>query len=180
MVLYFLTGNKNKFFEVKKILSGIDLQQKEIDLVEIQETNSKKVIEHKLEEAKKHIKEEIIIEDTSLHFDCLNGLPGPLIKWFEKKLDLKVIYDLIKNFDNKTAFAKTIIAYSDGIENKFFEGIVEGKIVSPRGEKDFGWGPIFLPNGFDKTFGEMKKSEKNNISMRKIALEKFKEYYLNK
>jgi inosine triphosphate pyrophosphatase len=180
MVLNVLTGNKNKFLEIEKILNKIDVQQKEIDLVEIQETSSKKVIEHKLEEAKKYINGEIIIEDTSLHFNCINGLPGPLIKWFEKNLSINQIYNLVKNFEDKTAIAKTIIAYSNGEKNEFFEGIIEGKIVSPRGEKDFGWGPIFQPIALEKTFGEMEKEEKNKISMRKIALEKFQEYYLNK
>lgn len=61
-------------------------------------------------------------------------------------------------------------------ENIYFEGIIKGKIVKPRGESNFGWDPIFVPEGFGKTFAEMGVEEKNKISHRKIVLEKLKKY----
>jgi inosine/xanthosine triphosphate pyrophosphatase family protein len=77
--IYFITGNKNKFAEVKNMLP--EVEQLELDLEEIQEFDAHKVIQAKMKEAFKHYKsgDAFIIEDTSLYLDGLNGLPGPLI-----------------------------------------------------------------------------------------------------
>jgi len=65
----------------------------------------------------------------------------------------------------------------DGKEMKIVTGKIDGTIsISPQGDKGFGWDPIFIPNGYSKTFGEMEMFEKSKISMRKIALEKLREY----
>ena len=80
MSLYFITGNKNKFEEVKSILP--EIEQLDVDLPEIQDIDAQNIIRFKLLEALRHHAGEFIVEDTSLYFDCLKGLPGPLIKWF--------------------------------------------------------------------------------------------------
>ena len=173
--IIFITGNKEKLKEAQKIIPK--LIGKDIDLPEIQEVDAKKVIEVKLKEAYKHHKGEYIVEDTSLYFDCLNGLPGPLIKWFLEKIGNKKLYELVKKFKNNKAKAKTFIGYIDKRSKvKYFEGIINGKIVSPKGNNGFGWDKIFMPNGFKKTFAQMTIEEKNNISMRKKALQKFIQY----
>jgi len=59
-----------------------------------------------------------------------------------------------------------------------FVGRTEGRIVLPRGPKDFGWDPVFLPDGFDQTFAEMSKDVKNSISHRRRALNKLNEYLM--
>lgn len=177
--IIFITGNKGKLAEAQSIIPGII--NKEIDLPEIQETDARKVIKAKLLEARKHHSGEYIIEDTSLYFDCLNGLPGPLIKWFLEKLGDKKLSEIAEKLGNDGAEAKTIIGYidkDDGIE--YFEGSIKGKIVPPKGEGGFGWDKIFMPDGFEKTFAEMTPEEKNKISMRKIALTKLAEYLKTK
>lgn len=176
--LYFITGNKNKFAEVKAIIP--EVEQLEIDLEEIQETDAQKIIQAKLREALKHHKGSFIIEDTSLYLDCLGGLPGPLIKWFMQKLGVKGISAIAEKMKNNRAEAKTIIGYAKNEKDiHFFEGSIKGEIVKPSGETTFGWDPIFKPNGYDKTFQEMTKEEKNQISMRRIAVEKLK-MFMNK
>jgi len=77
--------------------------------------------------------------------------------------------------------AKTTIGYSNRkSEISFFESTIKGKLVAPRGETGWGWDPVFQPDGYDKTFGEMTMEQKNELSMRRIALEKLKEYLKNK
>jgi len=191
--LYFITGNKNKFQEVKSILqeNNIEVEQLELDLDEIQETDARKVIEHKMKEALKKKTGNFIIEDTSLYIKSLNGLPGPLIKWFmqklgnegiwrvsdTKKLGEEKISEIGKDLEDNGAEAKTIIGYSDSKGKiMFFEGSIKGKIVKPSGPTSFGWDPIFMPENSDKTFQEMSREEKNKISMRRIAAEKLGEY----
>lgn len=173
MVIHFITGSKNKFAEIQAILD--EVEQLDIDLPEIQEIDAHKIIRAKLEEALKHKKEAFMVEDTSLYFDALNGLPGPLIKWFMKTAGNDGLFKIADAFKNYGAEAKTIIGYTDGSGNiEFFEGSVRGAIVAPRGETSFGWDPIFQPEGRDKTFAEMTADEKNAFSMRKLAAEKLK------
>jgi len=173
--LYFITGNKNKFAEVKAIIP--EVEQIELDLQEIQETDANKIVETKLKEALKHHKGNFIIEDTSLYFNGLNGLPGPLIKWFMEKIGIEGLWKLAEATEDTKAEAKTIIGYAkDPNEIHFFEGSIKGEIVKPSGPIKFGWDPIFKPNGYNKTFQEMTGEEKNKISMRRIALEKLNNY----
>jgi len=174
-MIYFITGNKNKFAEVKAILP--EVKQLDIDLPEIQEIDAKEIIKEKLLEALKHKKGEFIVEDTSLYLDCLNGLPGPLIKWFLQTIGNDGLANLADKLGNDKAVAKTIIGYAKNSEKiYFFEGVIQGKIVRPKGDSNFGWDPIFLPDGHKKTFAEMSREEKNKISMRRNALNKLKKF----
>ena len=153
-----------------------DVESLDIDLPEIQSLDAHEIIEAKLKEAQKHQTGEFIVEDTSLYFEGLNSLPGPLIKWFMKTVGNEGLYKMSEAFGNFNAEAKTIIGYSDTQKNiSFYEGNIKGTIVTPRGE-GFGWDPIFQPEGYDKTFGDLSAEEKNSFSMRKIAVEKLKEF----
>ncbi|NMB66726.1 non-canonical purine NTP pyrophosphatase [Candidatus Woesearchaeota archaeon] len=177
MTLYFITGNKGKFEEVKCILPNVE--QLDLDLPEIQDIDGKKIIKAKLLEALKHKKEELIVEDTSLYFNCLNGLPGPLIKWFMKAIGNEGLFNLVERFGNFKAEAKTIIGYAKNEkEIHYFEGSIKGTIVFPKGKLGFGWDSIFQPIGYSKSFAELTSEEKNEISMRKIALLKLKEFIM--
>jgi inosine triphosphate pyrophosphatase len=176
--IYFITGNKNKFSEIKAIIP--EVEQLEIDLDEIQETDAYAIIKHKMKEALKHHSGPFIIEDTSLYIKSLNDLPGPLIKWFMQKLGSEGIYQLVEKYENRKAEARTVIGYAKNQnEIHFFEGSIKGEIVKPSGETNFGWDPIFKPNGHDQTFQQMTREEKNKISMRRIAAQKLKEFLEN-
>ncbi len=178
-MLYFITWNKNKFIEVQAVIKNI--KQMNIDLAELQEIDPHKIIEAKLIEARKHHDGEFIVEDTSLYMDCLNWLPWPLIKWFEKKLGNEWIFEIAKKHDNYKVIAKTLIGYWDSNwEIQFFEGILEWKIIKPEFESDFGWAPIFCPEWYDCSFAELSIKERNNMSMRWQALDKLKEFLDNK
>lgn len=172
-MLYFITWNKNKFIEVQDILP--DIEQMDIDLPELQEVDPHKIIQAKLIEARKHHTGEFIVEDTSLYLDCLNGLPGPLIKWFLETIWNEWLFEIAKKFDNYKARAKTLIWYSDSKgEIKFFEGILEWDIIQPEVESNFGRSPIFRPNWYHCSYAEISIEEKSTMSMRWKALNKLK------
>lgn len=180
MTLKFITGNKNKFREIQDVLEGIVLEQVTLDLDEIQDMDEKKIIEHKAKQALKTIEPPFIVEDTSFYFECFDyKFPGPFIKFFETYYKAKGLYELAKQFGKLKAKGKTIIAYikKDG-EILYFEGHHEGDLVEPRGDKDFGYGTVFQPNGQTKTFGEMERPEKYNYSARGEASRKLKEFLL--
>ena len=85
---------------------------------------------------------------------------------------------MIKNFDDKTAYAQCIFAFCEGpdAEPIVFTGRCNGSIVEPRGENMFGWDPVFQPDGFDQTFAEMDAETKHGISHRGNALLQVKQF----
>lgn len=173
-MLYFITGNQKKFEEVQAILGG-DLEMLNIDLDEIQELDAKKIIEHKLQQAFLHHDGPFIVEDTSLYLDGLQGLPGPFIKWFLKTVGNEGVYKFAEASGNNKATAKTFLGYAkDKNTVQYFEGIIAGTIVPPRGPDNFGWDVVFQPDGYEQTFAEMSSDQKNQISMRKLAAEQLK------
>lgn len=175
MKLFYITSNVGKFRDAKLIIP--EIEKIDIDLPEIQEINPKKIIEAKLIEAKKQKEGRFMITDGSLYLEAIPGLPGPLIKWFEKTIGNKGLFQLAKKMGNFDACAKVIVGYIDN-QNKinYFEGEIRGKIVKPRGLNGFGWDEIFQPKGYKKTFAEMTIEEKNKISHGRIAFEKLREY----
>lgn len=170
-----ITGNKSKYQEMARFIPGLKVI--DFDLPEIQEVDAHKVIVAKLTAAQKHAKHNYIVEDTSLYLDCLNGLPGPLIKWFQATIGIEGIADLAQKYNNTKASAKTVIGYMSVTgEMKYFEGVSHGNIVMPRGESGFGWDPIFQPQGYTVTHARMTHQQKAAVSMRKIAARKLAEY----
>ena len=174
-VLFFLTGSAEKLQEVRDLLPGVE--GIEMDLPELQELDAHQIIAAKLAEAQKRQAGALIVEDTSLSLDAMNGLPGPLVKWFLKAIGLQGIYHLTKACHSTRATARTIIGYAaeDGSVH-FFEGSLTGTLVPPRGENGFGWDPIFQPDGSAKTFAEMTPEEKGQWSMRRKAVALLREY----
>ncbi len=179
MPLYFITSNKAKFQEAKEILP--QLEQLDIDLPEIQEIDIKKVVQEKLKEAFKYHQGEYIVDDASLSLSCLNGLPGPLIKWFWQKLGAQGLFALAKKYNDFRAEAQTAIGYiNQKGKIKIFLGAIKGKIVDPQEQKGENWDIIFCPQGQKKSFAQMSLKEKNKISQRGIALRKLAKYLKNK
>jgi inosine triphosphate pyrophosphatase len=177
MKLCFVTGNKLKFEEDRAILAGhgIDVEHVKMDLPEIQ-ADPPEIARHKARIAAEKTGKPCFVDDTALCFNALNGLPGEYIKFFADKLGLVNLVKLLDGFEDKTAKAMAVVAYCvPGSEPVVFEGVVSGVIVPPRGKR-FVWDPIFQPDGFEQTYAEMPQEEKNKISHRKKAMDKFVKY----
>jgi non-canonical purine NTP pyrophosphatase (RdgB/HAM1 family) len=173
--MYFLSWNAHKFAEMRLLLP--ELEQVDIHLPEIQSLDPKEVIQHKLEAGIAQLPgKKLIVEDTSLVISSRWGLPGPFIKRFLQTVKDVGIWQMVKNFPDKKAFGRSMIGYFDGENLHFFEWIVHGQIVEPIVSSPFGRDALFLPDGYDKTFGHMTMEEKNKISHRANALRKFMEF----
>src|SRR5689334_4563003 len=130
-MLYFITGNAGKFAEFKAALPKI--KQLDLELDEIQSLDPQAVIAHKLEQAAGEHNGEFIVEDTSLCLESLGGLPGTMIKWFQKAMGLQGIADLAACYEDQTAVARTTIGYRDPKgESHYFVGEIRGRVVQPR------------------------------------------------
>jgi XTP/dITP diphosphohydrolase len=117
-------------------------------------------------------------DDTGLCVDILNGAPGVYsARYAGSKKNAqdnmnKILLEL-KDKTNRKAHFKTVIAYKSAQSEIYFTGICEGKILKkPRGEKGFGYDPIFQPNGYNQSFAEMSSKTKNEISHRGLATQK--------
>lgn len=182
--IHFATGNKKKLEEVVAILAAgqqlpFSVEPAKLDLPELQ-GEPEEISKEKCRIAAKQLGAAVMVEDTSLCFNALKGLPGPYIKWFLEKLGHDGLNRMLAGFEDKSAYAQCIFAYSPGpdAEPITFVGRTEGKIVPARGPADFGWDPVFLPDDFDTTYAEMDKDVKNTISHRYRALDKLRDYLL--
>ncbi|KAH7301119.1 hypothetical protein KP509_23G012900 [Ceratopteris richardii] len=99
-------------------------------------------------------------------------------KWFLQKTGPEGLNNMLAAYEDKTAYALCIFSLSLGPDHEptSFEGRTEGKIVPARGPNDFGWDPVFQPHGYNLTYAEMPKEEKNKISHRRRALDKLREH----
>ena len=121
----------------------------------------------------------VLVEDTSLCFNAYKGLPGPYIKWFLKSVGPEGLAKMVEPFPDKTGYAMCIIAYmSPELEKpRLFIGRTPGRIVEPRGSRDFGWDPVVQPDGYDQTYAELPKEIKNTISHRFRAIDAMREFF---
>jgi len=176
MEVYFVTSSNEKVREAEEIL-GIKLKQIKLNLKEIQSLDVKEVATDKARRAFSIIKKPVIVEDTGLYIESLNGFPGALIKWVLKTIGNKGLCKIVGR--NRKAIAKTCVCFFDGRKCKVFSGNINGKIAKrPRGNEGFGWDSIFIPEGYTKTFAELGTKEKNKISMRRKAFLKLREFLL--
>ena len=172
-IINFLSSNTHKYEELtqifKKEFPDIEIRQVKIDLPELQ-GYPEEIVKDKLKYAlnSKAKGNPILVEDTSLCFNSYGGLPGAYIKYFLNNIKPEGLYKMICAFDDHSAYAQSIFGLQKNKKGGpiLFIGKTEGEIVEPRGSFDFGWDPCFLPKGFNKTYGEMSKDEKNEISHR--------------
>jgi len=139
----------NKVAYLKKAL-GIELEHHKLDLDEIQSVDPIEVIEHKVKQAFDILHKPVLVEDTSLFFNALDGLPGPFIKFFvTAKNGQDIMCRMLDGFDDRSAYASAVYAYYDGIEMHVFKGRLNGTIAqTPRGGGGYGWDAVFEPEGY--------------------------------
>ena len=162
----FVTGNSHKLDEACRIL-GFELNSKDIDLPEIQSLDLLVVLEAKAHEATRHLSGPILVEESSLGLDSLNGFPGPLIKWMLQSVGPAEIAELGDKLGDTRATAECALLYRD-LDRQFVgRGRVQGTLtLPPRGSRGFGWDPVFVPDDEFRTFGELPDHHKDVISHR--------------
>ena len=157
----FITGNQNKVDYLRRTL-GIELNIQNIELDEIQSADPREVVAHKVRQAYEIINQPVLVEDTSLSFNALDGLPGPFVKFFRTAHNgLEMMCRMLDGFEDRSAYATAIYAYYDGKELHTFAGRLNGIIADhPRGEGGYGWDAIFEPEGYGgRTRAELTPEE---------------------
>lgn len=168
-----VTGNQGKLRELQAIFPGnIKLIAQDLDLPEIQSLDSEEIIRDKLQKAYTIAKEPVIAEDVSAGLACLDGLPGPFVKYFVKKLGRDALWRLAEPCDDKSVRITCTMGYYDGQDFFIVEGVLDGSVTQPRGENGFGFDFAVVPKGEERTMAEMTPAEKNSISHRGAAVRK--------
>ena len=190
MKLVFATNNSNKIAEVSNLISNqiSIISLKDIgcneDIVESEDT----IIDNAILKAnyiKNNYGYDCFADDTGLEVDFLNGRPGVYSKRFAgenstDELNMKKLLECMEESKNRNARFRTVIALNINNQVITFTGVCEGEILKQRkGNNGFGYDPIFLPKGYNNSFGEMSIIEKNEIAHRSKAVKKLINY-LNK
>ena len=190
MKLVFATHNQNKFREVKSLMpSHIELLSlTDIDCHEdIPETEN--TIEGnaalKAQFVKENYNYDCFADDTGLEVSALNNEPGVYSARYagpenDAKANMQKLLINLAQAENRQACFKTAIVLLLNGKKELFLGFCEGTITHEgRGDGGFGYDPIFLPKGFDKTFAEMSLEQKSEIGHRGKAIRKLIDYLSN-
>ena len=180
--LYMVTRNRGKFAEAREELArfGIELRQIEGDKLEVQSEDVVEVARRAAEDAYRRYGVPLIVDDTGLYIEALNGFPGPYSSYVIRKIGLEGVLKLMEGVANRRACFRTAVAYADGAGVVHFVGEACGTIAErPRGASGFGYDPIFVPDGETRTYAEMTVEEKNRVSHRGRALRSFAAWYLS-
>ena len=188
MKIVFATNNKHKLEEIKDILG------KDFEIVSLAEIGCHEDIPETgltLEENARqkstyiveHYNHDCFADDTGLEVDALNGEPGVHSARYAEGTDhdsesnMRKLLSKMSNVKDRTARFRTVISLIiNGVEHQF-EGRVEGRIATEKhGTEGFGYDPIFIPEGYDKSFAELGEEVKNQISHRARAVKKLAEY----
>lgn len=183
--LIFATSNQGKIAEIKAIFPNAEFLPLPIDCTEPQPQGLKlsDAIEVALLKAKNAftlLKKCVIVEDTALFIESLNGFPGSLVKFSTETLSAReALCRSIPANASRAAHAHCILAWHDGTNDHHVIGTISGAISfapeSKAGEDPFGWDDIFIPSGESKTFFKLPSSYKLKNSMRTKALNKLKD-----
>ena len=188
MKIVFATNNKHKLEEIKDIL-GKNFEIVSLTEIgcheDIPETGStlQENARQKSTYVVEHYNQNCFADDTGLEVEALGGEPGVYSARYAEGTDhdseanMRKLLTKMEGQSNRKACFRTVISLIiDGVEHQF-EGKVEGRIATEKhGKEGFGYDPIFIPEGYDKSFAELGEEIKNQISHRARAVKKLAEY----
>jgi XTP/dITP diphosphohydrolase len=177
--IIFASTNEGKYKEILSILrdSGIGIDFVRFKSTEIQSEILEDVALEKSKVAYEKIGQPLIVEDTGLFINSLNGFPGPYSSYVFQTIGNMGILDLLSNKKNRSALFRTVIAYNDGNVKMTFTGETKGVISDRITEGGWGYDPIFTPEGSSFTYGQQGITNKISVSHRTRALNSFAEWY---
>jgi len=126
--LKFVTSNSDKVREASDILECSLDQVSGLNIDEIQASDIKQIVTHKAQQAFDELRCPVLVEDSGLSFTAWNGLPGPLIKWFEISVGCPGLLKMLEGFENREAFAVCVAVVFDGQEMLLARGDRRGKL----------------------------------------------------
>ncbi|HVS16017.1 MAG TPA: non-canonical purine NTP pyrophosphatase [Thermoanaerobaculia bacterium] len=150
-----VTGNDDKRREAERIL-GRPVEAVSVELPEIQSLDLGAVLREKAEEAWRRVGRPLVVEETGLELSGLNGFPGPLVKWMLEAIGPAGVARVAIASGDARGRACCAMIYRDERGAVLGEGADRGRlVVPPRGDRGFGWDPVFEPEESAHTYGEL-------------------------
>ncbi len=178
-----VTSNEGKLREFRVLAAeyGVEVYPIRARKPEIQADDVRVIATASAAALMQHIREPFIVEDAGLFIDALNGFPGPYSAYVLRTIGVNGILKLMEGIRDRSARFVAAIAYADSeVGVKVFTGEVRGTIATEaRGAGGFGFDPIFVPEGWSRTFAEVGPEEKSRISHRGRAFRALMEWLLS-
>jgi XTP/dITP diphosphohydrolase len=178
-MIRFVTTNKGKFGEVSRMLkdAGFDCEMLDLDYPEIQSDSLEEVVKSAMVSLSGNVEGDFLIDDSGLFIHSLGGFPGVYSSYVYHTIGLDGVLKVLEGSEDRDAEFRCCFGLHWKGEVRLFVGAVKGTVIhEKRGEAGFGYDPIFVPAGEEKTFAEIPAEEKNKISHRGVALEKVLEF----
>jgi XTP/dITP diphosphohydrolase len=181
MKIYFATSSVWKARELDDFLStappatrgGTELLVYSSDLPEVLDCDIDRIVTQKAIDGYQQLALPCVVEHSGLLMDALPGLPGGLGQIIWKSIGDRMC-DFLRSDDSRAATARSVIGYCDGRHITLFAGETRGHVADrARGDYAFNWDPIFIPDGSDRTYGEMGLQAKRETSPVHKAWRKF-------
>jgi len=175
-----MTQNQHKLTELRPLFKRFDVsfETTSVEKLEIRADDVETVAHEAAITAYDVLKRPVVLDDTGLFIDALNGFPGTYSAYILKTIGTTGILRLMNNIDKRNAEFVTAVGYADGDAVRTFVGVMPGNIArAPAGEEGFGYDPIFVPQDETRTYAQLSLLEKVNISHRTKAFRKFLDWY---
>lgn len=187
MKIIFATNNAHKLSEVQAVLGeGFELVTPRMCGIEEDIPETASTLEGNASQKSHYLYErtglDCFADDTGLEVEALGGEPGVHSARYatdghDFAANNRLLLKNLEGVENRRARFRTVISLIERGEEHLFEGIVEGHIIDHEsGSEGFGYDPLFVPEGFDRTFAEMSAEEKNAVSHRGRAVRKLVAY----
>lgn len=176
----FVTSNLGKVKEFKQILEPeIKVNHIEISYPELRSDNPEEIAKMSAEMLANEVKKAVVVEDSGLFINALNDFPGTCSAYIHKRIGLKGIIKLMKDIKERECTYKSAVAFCEPNKKAIsFLGEEKGKVSEKiKGSFGFGHDPIFIPEGKDKTYGEIKNCEEIK-KFRRMAVLKLRKYLI--
>jgi XTP/dITP diphosphohydrolase len=180
LYITFITGNQHKVKEAQGIFHQFNIEVEHVDLgyPEIQ-GELIDVARFGAVDAARRLGRPVIVEDAGLFIKALNWFPGTYSSYVQDTLGNQGILKLMNNVKDRYAEFRSVIGFATPkTEPETFLGVVGGQIAhQEKGDHGFAYDPLFVPEGYSQTFGELTRKEKNEFSHRRRSLEYFAQWY---
>lgn len=183
--IYLVTGNSGKVASLQRKLEKYDInvEQKKMDLFEIQANTLEEVSIDKAKQAFKILNKPLVVDDSGFFINDLNGFPGVYTKYILESIGVNGIMDIMSNKENRKCFFESVVTFID-INGKVtvFKGDIEEGFISNEidtQERTEAWSElwkIFIPSGYDKTLSQFTPEERKERSFKKNGSTAFKKF----
>ena len=187
MKIVFATNNAHKLAEVQAVLGdAYELVTPRMCGVEEEIPETQPTLEGNASEKSHYLRArtglDCFADDTGLEVEALNGAPGVHSARYASDghdfaANNRLLLRNLEGQTNRRARFRTVISLLLGGEEHLFEGVVQGRIIDhEQGSEGFGYDPLFIPDGYDRTFAQMTTEQKNAVSHRARAVRKLADY----